>query len=220
MVARLRARYGPQPAPAITDPFQQVLHEQVAYLASDEKRQAAFELLASTVGLEPADILAATDRELRAATSAGGPIAADERAGRMRQSARMVGDRWRGSLADVLVLPADQAAKVLEGFPMIGRPGADRILMIAGASNRLALDSNGLRVLQRLGYGREDRNYGRAYRSVADAIDDQRPATSQAAVEAHGLLRAHGKTLCRRSSPDCGACPLSADCAWAQARRA
>ena len=44
LLDRLRKQVGAPKPPSITDPFQQVLLEQVAYLASDEKRPAAFML--------------------------------------------------------------------------------------------------------------------------------------------------------------------------------
>jgi endonuclease III len=37
--------------------------------------------------------------------------------------------------------------------------------------------------------------------------------------EAHLLLQQHGQTLCKRSAPRCGACFLSARCAWARSER-
>ena len=51
-IALLRKHYGePEPPPA-DDPFELILWEQVAYLASDERRVEAFERLAAKVGLD------------------------------------------------------------------------------------------------------------------------------------------------------------------------
>jgi endonuclease III len=214
IIETLRSLHGPPDPPAITDLFQQILLEQVAYLAADAKRLAAFKVLESRVGLRPDDILAAPEDLLLEATTAGGTIAAPLRASRMRESARMVLERWNGDLDGVLSLPPSEAARALAKFPMIGKPGADRILSIAGVMNRFAVDSNGLRVLLRVGYGREDANYDRAYRSVIDEIERRPAMNAPAAVEAYQLLREHGRLTCRRTRPACPKCPLRSRCAF------
>ncbi len=70
-------------------------------------------------------------------------------------------------------MPARQAKKSLKRFPGVGEPGAEKILLFAGALPVLALESNGLRTLIRLGYGVEQRNYAATYRSVLEAVKDQ-----------------------------------------------
>ena len=53
-------------------------------------------------------------------------------------------------------------------FPMIGEPGAEKILLFCGLLNVLALESNGLRVLTRLGCGEERKELCRGYKSVRE----------------------------------------------------
>jgi endonuclease-3 len=48
-----------------------------------------------------------------------------------------------------------KAKKLLMRFPMIGEPGAEKILLFCGALAVLALESNGLRVLVRVGVAEE-----------------------------------------------------------------
>lgn len=78
----------------------------------------------------------------------------------------------------------------------------------------VALDSNGLRVLLRLGYGAERKSY-RAYREVQAAAMAELPADCDTLVRAHLLLRTHGRTLCRATRPTGDGCPLRAGCAHA-----
>lgn len=218
IVDRLRSTLGAPAPPAITDPFQQILLVQVAYLATDERRLEAFQLLKDRVGLEPDAILAASDRTLLEVASAGGAAAAAKRAEHLRRSAEMVRERWDGDLTAVLSLPHEDAARALSKFPMIGKPGADAILLIAGASNKLALDSNGLRVLLRIGYGCEDKNYAKSYRSVIEEVGTQPPMPQEATVAAHVLLREHGRRVCRHKTPACGECGLSDACQYGRSR--
>ena len=211
---RLRSRVGSPHAPSITDPFQQILLEQVAYLATDEKRLKAFQLLKSRVGLEPEDILSASDESLLEVASSGGSIAASRRASRLRESAWMVCEKWDGDLTTILSLPHKEASRALSKFAMIGKPGADKILLLAGVSSKPALDSNGLRVLLRIGYGTEDKNYDKSYRTVMEEIVSQSPMTTETTLEAHLVLKEHGRTVCKRSSPACKECPLEDGCEY------
>src|SRR4029077_15984410 len=112
-----------------------------------------------------------------------------------------------GSLDQALTLPFAKARKALQGFPAIGAPGAEKILLFTKTYPVLALESNGLRVLLRLGFGEERKNYSASYASVQTALQDEIGNDCGFLISAHQLLRRHGKELCRRSNPACDACP-------------
>jgi len=194
------------------DPYRLLLWEQVAYLSDDATRLTAFRMLEKDIGTDPEAIMAAPLAALRRVTRAGGAIGADLRAKRVRFIAERVLDRWDGDLWPVVKLPYDDAIRELMRYPSIGRPGAERILLLSGEHRPLALESNGVRVLVRLGYGRELGRYDKTYASVQTAAAAEIPETQAARIAAHFVLRAHGMTLCRRSSPLCKRCPVLADC--------
>src|SRR2546422_8413212 len=50
-----------------------------------------------------------------------------------------------------------EANQLLQRFPGIGEPGADKILLFAGGQVSLGPDSNALRVLYRLGFGKQEK---------------------------------------------------------------
>lgn len=214
VVARLKKFYGAPAPPPVTDPFEQVLWENVAYLADDEKRAAAFSALRKTVGLRPEDILKATPDKLLAVARMGGMVS-ELRAQRLRQSAEIVQILLQGQLNAVLDESLPKAKKTLQRFPTIGEPGAEKILMFAGKYPVLGLDSNGLRVLLRLGFAEEQKSYSASYRGVRNAITSQLPQDCKSLVVAHQLLRRHGQELCKRSRPLCDGCPLKDSCAYA-----
>jgi hypothetical protein len=54
---------------------------------------------------------------------------------------------------------ASEARRALQKFPGIGAPGADKILLFTKTHALPALDSNGLRVLVRLGLAKEAKSY-------------------------------------------------------------
>jgi len=208
----LQKRHGPPAWPAGTDPFRQVLFQQVGYLVPRETRRAAFARLESEIGLSPAAISKAPLPKLRAIARAGGTIAAADRAARMKQSAVLVERRHGGDLRAALDAPLPQARKLLQAFPMIGAPGADRILAACGAHAVLGLESNGLRVAHRLGFGSDRGSYTAAYRSAQTALADQLPQSPTALAALSALLEEHGTTLCRRTGPLCDECPLASRC--------
>ena len=83
----------------------------------------------------------------------------------------------------------------------------------------LALDSNGVRVLYRLGYGDRASSYDRMYRQVQHAAHQELTASAPAFQRAHQLLRRHGQTVCTRTSPECPSCPLRETCAAGRGER-
>ena len=52
-LTRLAEHYGEPPGPPASDAFELIVYENVAYLAPDDRRRAAFEQLRKTVGLRP-----------------------------------------------------------------------------------------------------------------------------------------------------------------------
>jgi len=209
-VKQLEQQYGPPSPPISCDPFELILYENIAYLVSDDRREKAFRELKKRVGLRTADILTAPLEQLVEITSLGG-IFPELRARRLQESARMVRDQFEGNLRRVLVLDPVKARKALQKFPVIGEPGADKILLFTGTVPSLAPESNGLRVLMRLGIIQEHKNYSTMYRAAREALQDDEENCATLIV-AHQLLKRHGQELCRRSAPRCEACPLKKTC--------
>jgi len=214
VIARLRKFYGDPPPPPVTDPFEQILWENVAYLADDERRAQAFSQLQKTVGTSPKEILKAKPEKLLAATRLGG-IVPEVRAERLRQIAEIAEILLKGRLDATLGESLAKAKKTLRQFPTIGEPGAEKILMFAGKYPVFGLESNGLRVLLRLGFAQEQKSYSASYRAIQQALADQLPKGCKSLTVAHQLLRKHGQELCKRSQPACDVCPLRESCAFA-----
>ena len=208
----LRKLYGRPRRPSVSDVFGLILHENVAYLASEERREEAFALLEKRVGLSPRDILAAPAPALR--EIAGRGILPSGTVEKLREIAAIAVEEFGGDLSGILRLPTKDAIRALRKFPSIGQPGAEKILLYSGTLPVLALDSNGLRVLLRLGFGTEEKSYAKSYRSAQEAAARELPKTCRALVEAHLLLRRHGQDLCKRNHPRCEACPLRLDCQY------
>ena len=213
VIQKLESFYGAVSRPFTSDPFELVLWENVAYLVDDAKREKIFETLRTSIGLEPLQILNASIEELETVTKLSGG-GAQQRASRLKEAALIALNEFGGDVKSGLSLPTAKAIKALKQFPGIGEPGAEKILLFTKTHPVLALDSNGLRVLLRLGFGEEKKNYSASYKSVREAIADQCGNNSDELIEVHQLLRKHGQTLCKTNRPRCDQCPISSSCAY------
>jgi endonuclease III len=212
LIAGLKRHYGEPALPPANGPFELVLWENACYLLPDERRAEVFEGLRHQVGLDPHKILNA-NREVLLALAKRGGMRPETRVFRWLEIARIIIEQFDGDLSSVLKKPYAEAKRALKQFPNIGDPGAEKILLYCGVGPGLPLESNGCRVLLRVGYGRENsKNYGAQYRSIQEALGGQLPKGATALARAHLLLRQHGKEICRNNAPRCEECPVSAMC--------
>jgi endonuclease-3 len=213
VVDRLESHYRKPKPPKLTGPWEMILWENVAYLANDNRRQQAFQALKKRVGTKPEQILSASNEALLEVTWHG--IMAEQFAKKLRTCAKIALEEFDGDLRPILKLPLSQAKKALQKFPGIGEPGAEKILLFTRTYPILALESNGLRVLVRLGFGEEKKNYSTTYRLVQKVLAKELN-DDECLINAHLLLRTHGQALCKRSEPACEECPLAAGCTFYQ----
>ena len=213
LIERLKRHYGAPALPPARGPFELVLWENACYLLTDERRREVFEGLRDRVGLNPTAILEASRDTLLTLAKRGG-MRPETRVFRWLEIARITQDQFGGDLDNLLKERYAAAKKALKQFPNIGDPGAEKILLFCGACPDVPLESNGLRVLTRVGYGRAQKNYGAMYRSVQEDLATQLPRGPAALASAHLLLRQHGKTLCKNAQPACELCPVADMCAF------
>lgn len=208
----LASVYGePLPPPARTL-LELVLLENVAYLVDDDGRRRAFEALQARVGTEPAQILAASDEALASVAARG--ILPEHQAGKLKTIARLAAEEFGGGLETLRQQPLERAKKALMRFPSIGEPGAEKILLLGHSHPVLGLESNGVRVLTRLGLVPEAKGYAATYRRVQALVAPYAARGIDWLIRAHQLLRQHGQELCRRTRPQCDRCPLAPECAF------
>jgi len=219
LLGELKRQHGSVAPPPATNAFQLVAWEKVAYLATDEKRAAAFRRLERDVGLTPRAVLAAKRSVVIDALESGG-INAVERANNLIDAAEFAVAEFDGSLDAACALPMNEAKRVLKRIRGIGDPGAEKILLLTRHQPVLGVDSNGLRVLTRLGYGAAGKTYSATYKSATTAALAELGTNLDVVTEAHVLLRHHGQTVCKTSAPKCGACSIRAKCPSAVSSRA
>jgi endonuclease III len=201
MLARLHKQYGDLALREPRTPFALIVWENCAYLVDDERRGQTFASLRKTIGITPVKLVAAGPKKIEAAIRDGG-MQPPHRAAKVFASAQLALDIRDDEWGD---------RKVLKRFPGIADPGADKVLLLCGLSDAPALDSNGLRVLERLHVVVPGQAYAAAYRAGVGALS-QAGIRGQKALDAFALLRAHGRELCKRAAPLCAACSLRRTC--------
>jgi endonuclease III len=227
---RLEQLYGPQKAPGPSDPYEMIIYVNCGYPATDVSCSKGFEALKREVGLKPDDILGAPTAKLEKLMHLGG-IVPELRAEKLREIARMVKREFGGDLKAVLskrMLEEKKqpgkgirdAKKVLQKFPVIGEPGAEKILLFSKLAPVAAVPSASLAVPLRLYFGEEGKNYAANYHQAREALSADLPETLEARQRAYLLLKRHGQEICKRTRPKCEICPLTGQCAYIQAKAA
>jgi endonuclease-3 len=205
----LAQAYGEPAPPASRSLLELVLLDNVAYLVDDAQRERAFSALRQRIGTTPEQILEAPTEALLVVASPG--ILAEQQVDKLRQIARLA---FEVNLEATRTLPLREAKRVLMRFPSIGEPGAEKILLLGRAHAVLGLDSNGVRVLIRLGLVEEAKSYAATYRHVQAVVAPFHDRGFDWLIRAYHLLRQHGQELCRRSRPRCELCPLRDRCRY------
>jgi endonuclease-3 len=226
---RLETHYGEQAAVGPSDPYEMILFVNCGYPATDASCTKGYEALKREVGTKPEKILAAPKAKFAKLMRLGG-IVQELRAERLKTIAKIVNEEFGGDLKWSLekLLQEEKkgtgkgirpAKKALKEFPVIGEPGADKILLFAGLAAIAAVPSACIGVPQRILFGEENKNYAAGYRAAQEAMTAELPEKFDARQRAYLLLKRHGAEICKRTKPKCEICPVSRMCAYFQEKR-
>jgi endonuclease-3 related protein len=212
VVEILRKHYGRPLGPPSSDLFELILLENVAYLASPERKRLAFEKLKMTVGTQPLQIQSAQESLLKNVAAYG--IIQKVTMSKLRECARIAIETFAGNVNVLLDETSERAVKQLQAFPSISKPSAEKILLFSNKLVALAPESNGIRVLARIGLIQEQKSYRKMYKETG--VLSVCSKKTKAFREANLLLQLHGRSLCRRKNPRCADCPLQNACRYGQ----
>jgi len=207
-----------------------IIYLNCGYPASDATCAKGFDALKREVGLTPKEILAAPKPRLVKLLRLGG-IVPELRADRLKEIARKVKAELGGDLKAVLKSSMRQekkqtdngirgAKKVLQQFPVIGEPSAEKILLFSKLAPVAAVPSANVEVLARLWFGKAGKNYAADYRAAREILNSCVAQSFEARQRAYLLLKKHGQQTCKRSHPKCEICPLTGRCAYIQLQAA
>ena len=229
----LERAYGPQKLVGPSDPYEMIVFLNCGYPASDAACAKGFDVLKREVGVEPNQLLAVSSAKLAKLMrpSAIVPAACAER---LKDIAGRVKNEFDDGLTAALEKRIAEAQggpgegsgernlkagkKVLRQFPTIGEPSAEKILLFSGLAPVAAVPSAFVDVPMRLLVGEPGKNYAADYRTARGLLDTGLPKTFEPRQRAYLLLKKHGQEICKRSKPKCESCPVTAHCAYLQAK--
>jgi endonuclease III len=110
LVDKLQQHYGAPPPPPATEPLELIIWENIAYLASDNRRAEAFATLKRSIGTRAEQILAALHSALAAIGKAG--ILPDVSAEKLLTIARIAHEEFQSDVGSVLRKPLPQAKRL------------------------------------------------------------------------------------------------------------
>lgn len=225
----LESKYGAQMLVGPTNPYEMIVFLNCGYPASDAKCAKGFEALKREVGVEPKKVLAVSKAKL-AKVMQPSVIIPGLCAQRLKEIARKVKGECKGDPTAVLkqrLREAKQpgngvkaAKKVLQQFPVVGEPSAEKILLFSGLAPVAAVPSAFVDVPVRLFIDEPGKNYAADYKAAREILDSGLPQTFEARRRAYLLLKKHGQEICKHSKPKCEVCPVTAQCAYLQAKAA
>jgi endonuclease III len=195
------------------EPYEFLIWWHCGYPASDMTCGKGWTALNKEVGIEPRQILKATQAKLSHALKAGGMVP-ELRALRLQQIAERVENEFSGDLRNALVGRIEDVRKRLKKFPGIADPGVDRIFLFGKVEPVAAVASNCPHVLVRIQLGLERENYTVTYREAQSLIAAEVPEQFHPRRRAYLLLKEHGQAVCKRTKPKCSECPVSSHCEY------
>jgi len=201
------------------EPYEFLIWWHCGYPASDTTCAKGWAALQARIGAGVQELLTAKPTALTLALKAGGLIP-ELRAARIKRIAAAVAHEFNGDLAQAFRdMPPGDIRSALKRLPGIADPGVDRILLFGGLRPVAAVPSNATQVPVRMQVGPTSGSYGKDYRAGQSLIESELDAGFAPRQRAFLLLKIHGQSLCKRSTPNCGACPIEISCAFRGKRR-
>ena len=124
---------------------------------------------------------------------------------RLRNLLRFLVEEHDGSLESMFSTSLDSLREQLLAINGIGPETADAILLYAGGLPTFVVDTYSHRILARHGW----LDYDASYDDIKDYFESTLPEDAALYNEYHALLVRVGKDYCKRTAPNCEACPLA-----------
>jgi endonuclease III related protein len=135
-----------------------------------------------------------------------------QKAERLQLFARFLMDSHKGDLNRLFNKPLEYIREELLEQKGIGPETADSILLYAGHFPSFVVDSYTIRIFSRLGILSEKEKYAQTRSFFMNHL----PHDTRLFNEYHALIVEHGKTLCKKRTPICSACPLREACPFSK----
>jgi endonuclease-3 len=128
------------------------------------------------------------------------------KAPRIKETSRIIQERYGGRLTPVLNRPYEQAKEELMTLPGVGPKTADILLAFVAKNPVIPVDTHIARVTKRLGIAPSNANYEKVRTSLEALIPPRKR------VRLHLSIIEFGREVCRAPKPRCTICPVNKLC--------
>ena len=186
------------------DPFETLVTTILSQNTADRNTARAFEALSNRFEIMPEALAKAELSQIEEAIRVAGLYKGKAKA--IKQAAKTVLEKYRGTLQPILSLPLEEARSTLLQFSGVGPKTADVVLLFSTNQPTIPVDTHVNRVAKRLGFAPANGDYEAVRRSLQSLYD---PGNY---LLVHLLLIAHGRKYCKARRPLCEECPINAYC--------
>lgn len=187
-----------------TDPFETLIVTIISQNTADTNTERAFENLSKQFEVTPQALSKAETSKIEACLHVGGLY--KSKAKTIKTVSKIILEKFQGSLKPVLLLPLEEARKMLTELPGVGPKTADVVLLFSANQPTIPVDTHVNRVAKRLGLAPANGNYEAVRLSLQSLFQPK----DYLAV--HLLLIAHGRKYCKARRSHCIECPVNNYC--------
>jgi endonuclease-3 len=186
------------------DPFKTLIVTIISQNTADKNTERAFENLSNRFKIAPEVLANAATSQIEQCLKVGGLYR--NKAKTIKQTSRILLEKYEGNLKQILTLPLEEARKTLLQLPGVGPKTADVVLLFCARKPTVPVDTHVNRVSKRLGLAPANGDY----ENVRKALQSQYNRKDYASV--HVLLIMHGRRYCKARTPLCTQCPINTLC--------
>ncbi|MCL2289031.1 MAG: endonuclease III [Candidatus Bathyarchaeota archaeon] len=187
-----------------SDPFGTLIITIISQNTADKNTATAFTRLKQRFQITPKILAEADHSQIEECIKPAG--LSKNKTCTIQTASKIIHENYGGSLNTILVLPFEEARKVLISIPGVGPKTADVVLLFSAQRPTIPVDTHVYRVSKRLGIAPKIGGY------EAVRLSLQRVFAEDDYLFAHQLLIGHGRQFCKANKPLCDSCPISGYC--------
>jgi len=184
--------------------FETLIVTVISQNTADRNTARAFENLSKKFPITPEALSKAPLSEIEEALKVAGLYR--NKARTIKRLAKIVMEKFGGSLNFIHELPFEEARKALLELPGIGPKTADVLLLFRAKKPTIPIDTHIKRVSKRLGFVNQNADYEEIRESLQALYD------AKNYFEVHILLIMLGRKYCKARNPKCVECPVNKLC--------
>ncbi|AEE93460.1 DNA-(apurinic or apyrimidinic site) lyase [Acidianus hospitalis W1] len=212
IIERLRKTYKRDPKEYVAydvwinfkDPFKVLIATLLSQNSTDKGTYKAFYTLEEKIGVTPDNLIKSSLEDIASCIRNIGIYRI--KAERIKELAKIIKEKYNGDLNKILDKEPKEAREELLSLPGIGEKTADVVLLTCKGYPYFPVDTHIKRISQRLGIA------SGSYEQISASL--MRLFDPKDYLEAHHLLIAHGRNVCKAKNPLCEKCILNDCCEY------